>query len=83
MQVLSSNYAKTQFGQMIDMAQKEPVRIKRHNRVVAVIALAQDYADMRSFYPDRAKQTLQAQAGTELERRLTQDKPHQSLRDEG
>ncbi len=49
MQVLSANYAKTQFGQMIDMAQKEPVRITLHNRVVGVIVSAQDYEDMRAF----------------------------------
>ena len=82
MQVLSSNYAKTQFGQMIDMAQKEPVRITRHNRVVGVIVSAQDYDDMRAFYADRLKQTLQATAGAARERGLTQDKLDELLSDE-
>ena len=49
MQFLTASYAKTQFGQMIDMAQKEPVRITLHNRVVGVIVSAQDYEDMRAF----------------------------------
>ena len=62
MQLLSANYAKTQFGQMIDMAQKEPVRITRHNRIVGVMVSAQDYEDMRAFYANRLKNTLQATA---------------------
>lgn len=82
MQVLSANYAKTQFGLMIDMAQKEPVRITRHNRVVGVMVSAQDYDDMRAFYADRLKQTLQATAGAARERGLTQDKLDELLSDE-
>jgi prevent-host-death family protein len=82
MQVLSANLAKTQFGQMIDMAQKEPVRITRHNRVVGVMVSAQDYEDMRAFYADRLKQTLQATAGSARERGLTQDKIDELLSDE-
>ena len=82
MQVLSANYAKTQFGQMIDMAQKEPVRITRHNRVVGVMVSAQDYEDMRAFYADRLKQTLQATAGAARERGLSQDKLDELLSDE-
>ena len=82
MQVLSANYAKTQFGQMIDMAQKEPVRITRHNRVVGVMVSAQDYEDMRTFYADRLKQTLQATANSARERGLTQVKLDELLSDE-
>jgi prevent-host-death family protein len=82
MQLLSANYAKTQFGQMIDMAQKEPVRITRHNRVVGVMVSAQDYDDMRAFYANRLKQTLQATATAARERGLTQDKLDELLSDE-
>ena len=82
MQVLSANYAKTQFGQMIDMAQKEPVRITRHNRVVGVMVSAHDYDDMRTFYADRLKQTLQATASSARERGLTQVKLDELLSDE-
>ncbi len=74
MQVLSANSAKTQFGQMIDMAQKEPVHITRHNRVVGVMVSAQDYEDMRSFYANRLKHTMQGTAASARERGLTQDK---------
>ena len=82
MQLLSANYAKTQFGQMIDMAQKEPVRITRHNRVVGVMVSAQDYEDMRAFYANRLKHTLQTTAASARARGLTQDKLDELLRDE-
>lgn len=82
MQVLSANYAKTQFGQMIDMAQKEPVRITRHNRVVGVMVSAQDYEDMRAFYANRLKYTLEVTAASARDRGLTQDKLDELLSDE-
>jgi len=82
MQVLSANYAKTQFGQMIDMAQKEPVRITRHNRVVGVMVSAQDYEDMRAFYANRLKHRLEVTAASAGDRGLTQDKLDELLSDE-
>ncbi|MGB4115733.1 MAG: type II toxin-antitoxin system Phd/YefM family antitoxin [Polaromonas sp.] len=82
MQLLSANYAKTQFGQMIDMAQKEPVRITRHNRVVGVMVSAQDYEDMRAFYANRLKHTLEVTAASARDRGLTQDKLDELLSDE-
>ena len=82
MQLLSANYAKTQFGQMIDMVQKEPVRITRHNRIVGVMVSAQDYEDMRAFYANRLKNTLQATAIQARARGLTQDKLDELFSDE-
>ena len=82
MQLLSANQAKTQFGQMMDLAQKEPVRITRHNRVVGVMVSAQDYEDMRAFYADRLTHTLQATALAAQARGLTQGKLDELLSDE-
>ena len=59
---------------MLDMAQKEPVRITRHNQVVAVMVSAQDCDDMRAFYANRLKNTLQAVAASARDRGLMQDK---------
>ena len=42
---------------MIDMAQKEPVRITRHNRVVGMMVSAQDCDEMRAFYANHLKNT--------------------------
>ena len=37
MRTLTANEAQTQFGQFIDMAQREPVRVMRRDRVVGVL----------------------------------------------
>ena len=49
MQTFSANQAKTQFGHFIDLAQREPVRVMRRDRVVGVMVSAQDYEAMRAF----------------------------------
>ena len=43
MKTFTANEAKTRFGEFIDQAQREPVRVMRHDRVVGVIVSAQDY----------------------------------------
>ncbi|MGQ0708119.1 MAG: type II toxin-antitoxin system Phd/YefM family antitoxin [Rhodoferax sp.] len=58
MQTFTANQAKTQFGQFIDLAQREPVRVMRHDRVVGVMVSAQDYEAMRAFYANRLQHTL-------------------------
>jgi prevent-host-death family protein len=58
MQLFTANQAKTQFGQMIDMVQRAPVHITRHERVVGVVVSKQDYEDMRKFYANRLQQNL-------------------------
>ncbi len=58
MQTMTANQAKTQFGAFIDMAQKEPVRVMRHDRVVGVMVSASDYEAMRAFFADRLVRTL-------------------------
>ena len=63
MQTMTANQAKTQFGAFIDMAQKEPVRVMRHDRVVGVMVSASDYEAMRAFYADRLVRTLDQNAG--------------------
>jgi PHD/YefM family antitoxin component YafN of YafNO toxin-antitoxin module len=58
MQTFTANQAKTQFGQFLDLAQREPVRVMRHDRVVGVMVSAQDYEAMRAFYANRLQHTL-------------------------
>ncbi len=62
MQTMTANTAKTHFGQFLDMAQREPVRVMRHERVVGVMMSAQDYEAMRTFYADRLAHTMQQSA---------------------
>lgn len=58
MKTYTANEAKTRFGEFIDQAQREPVRVMRHDRVVGVMVSAQDYEAMRAFYADRLAQTM-------------------------
>ncbi len=71
MQTFSANEAKTRFGEFIDCAQREPVRVMRHDRVVGVMVSAQDYEAMRAFYANRLQQTLDQSADDALRAGLT------------
>ena len=62
MQSFTANQAKTQFGQLLDAAQREPVQVMKHNRVVGVMVSAKDYEAMRLFYADRLQHRLQQSA---------------------
>ena len=62
MKTYTANEAKTRFGEFIDQAQREPVRVMRHDRVVGVMVSAQDYEAMRAFYADRLRNTLRESA---------------------
>lgn len=43
MKTMSAAEAKNGFGQMIDIARHEPVRIEKHGRVVVVVISIEDY----------------------------------------
>ena len=58
MQSFTANQAKTQFGQFLDTAQREPVQVMKHDRVVGVMVSAKDYEAMRTFYADRLQHLL-------------------------
>ena len=58
MQTYPANQAKTRFGEFLDRAQREPVRVMRHDRVVGVMVSAEDYEAMRAFYADRLVKTM-------------------------
>ena len=82
MQTFTANEAKTQFGHFIDVAQREPVRVMRRERVVGVMVSAQDYEAMRAFYPNRLQHTL-AETATQAERAgMTPELLEDLLRDE-
>ena len=82
MQSLTANQAKTQFGAFIDMAQKEPVRVLRHDRVVGVMVSPDDYEAMRAFYADRLARTLDRTAAQAQAAGLTPEALDELLRDD-
>ena len=82
MQTFSANEAKTQFGQFIDLAQREPVRVMRRDRVVGVMVSVQDYEAMREFYANRLQHTLQDTAVQAVKAGMTPELLEDLLRDE-
>ncbi|MDH4226071.1 MAG: type II toxin-antitoxin system Phd/YefM family antitoxin [Deltaproteobacteria bacterium] len=58
MRTYTANEAETHFGEILELAQQEPVGVKRQNKVVGVMVSAQDYAAMRAFYADRLLHSL-------------------------
>ena len=82
MQTFSANQAKTQFGQFIDLAQREPVRVMRRDRVVGVMVSAQDYEAMRAFYANRLQHTLALTATEAKQAGLTPEALEALLSDE-
>lgn len=82
MQTLTANEAKTQFGHFIDMAQREPVRVVRRDRVVGVLVSAQDYEAMREFYANRLQHTLRETAAEAERAGMTPELLEALLRDE-
>jgi prevent-host-death family protein len=82
MRTLTANEAKTQFGQFIDMAQREPVRVMRHDRVVGVMVSAEDYEAMRQFYANRLQHTLATSSAESEQAGMTPQALQELLRDE-
>ncbi len=82
MQSMSANEAKTQFGHFIDLAQREPVRVLRRDRVVGVMVSAQDYEAMRAFYANRLQHTLVDTADQAQRAGLTPELLDELLQDE-
>jgi PHD/YefM family antitoxin component YafN of YafNO toxin-antitoxin module len=82
MRTLTANEAKTQFGRFIDMAQREPVRVMRHDRVVGGMVPAEDYEAMRLFYENRLQHTLATSSAESEQAGMTPQALQELLRDE-
>ena len=82
MKTYTANEAKTRFAEFIDQAQREPVRVLRHDRVVGVMVSAQDYAAMRAFYADRLRRTMDKTADQAARAGLTKQGLDSLLADE-
>jgi prevent-host-death family protein len=82
MQTFTANEAKTRFGELLDRAQRGPVQVTRHNRVVGVMVSAEDYEAMRAFYADRLRHTFRECAEGAAAAGLTEEKLAELLADE-
>lgn len=83
MRTYTANEAKTRFGEFIDQAQREPVQVMRHGRVVGVMISAQDYEEMRAFFADRLRRTLDESADAAAKSGMTPEKLDELLTDAG
>ncbi|HQX59236.1 MAG: type II toxin-antitoxin system Phd/YefM family antitoxin [Rhodoferax sp.] len=82
MQTFTANKAKTHFGELLDLAQREPVRVTRRDRIVGVMVSAQDFEAMRNFYADRLQHTLNQSAALAQQQGLTPEALDALLADE-
>jgi len=49
MQIVSATHAKQNFAAILDQSQREPVRIQRHERDIAVLVSAAEYESIRQM----------------------------------
>lgn len=49
MQTVSATHAKQNFAALLDQSQREPVRIQRHKRDIAVLVSAEEYETIRQL----------------------------------
>ena len=59
MHTLTANEAKTQFGDMLLKAQREPVQISRNGKPVAVVVSIEDYEQMEAMKLQLLKAKIQ------------------------
>lgn len=82
MQTFTANEAKTRFGEFLDRAQREPVGVMRHARMVGVMVSVQDFEAMRAFYANRLQHSLNEAADAAAGAGLTPEALDALLADE-
>lgn len=73
MRSVSATEAKQRFAAIIDAAQREPVRIRRQNRDVAVILSAEEYDRIRGANIDELDRLCERVSKQAAERGLTDE----------
>jgi prevent-host-death family protein len=81
-QIYTASEAKIRFGQLLEQAQHEPVRVKKYGRLVGVMVSAEDYEAMRTFYAARLLKTMKEAAEAAERAGLTPEKLDELLADE-
>lgn len=82
MQTFTANEAKVHFGEFIDKAQKEPVRVTRRGRTVGIMVSESDYEAMREYYANRLLHTMDGVGARARQQGLTEEKLDALLSDE-
>jgi prevent-host-death family protein len=58
MRTFTAADAKNRFGELLDTARREPVRIEKHGRAVAVMVSEEDYALLQEMKREALKEAL-------------------------
>ena len=82
MQTFPANQAKPHFGEFLDLVQREPVQVRKRDRVVGVMVSAQDFEAMRAFYANRLQNTLAQNAANVAAQGLAEADINSLLADE-
>ena len=81
MQTFTENEAKIHFGEFIDKAQTEPVKVTRHGRTVGIMVSEQEYEAMRHFYANRLLHTMDISGKEAVQQGLSTEKLEAFLAD--
>lgn len=82
MQTVTANEAKIRFGEFIDRAQRAPVGVTRHDRLVGVMVSVRDYEAMRALFANRLQHSVDEAADAAASARLTPEALDALLADE-
>jgi prevent-host-death family protein len=80
---MSATHAKQNFAAMIDAAQREPVRIQRHERDVAVLVSAEEYENIRKMRVRELLRLTEETGRYAASKGMTDELLEQLLADEG
>jgi len=83
MSTMSATYAKQNFAAMIDAAQREPVRIQRHERDVAVLVSAEEYERIHRLRVQELLRLTEETSRYAESQGMTEELLEQLLADEG
>ena len=81
MQTFTANKAKMHFGEFIDKAQTEPVKVTRHGRTMGIMVSEQEYEAMRHFYANHLLLTMDKSGKEAVQQELSTEKLEAFLAD--
>jgi len=82
MQTISATEAKQKFGALLDLSQREPVAIQRHDRNIAVLISPMDYEELRRFRVQELLRITERSGAYAEARGMTDELLEQLLADE-
>jgi prevent-host-death family protein len=83
MPTISATHAKQNFAAMLDAAQREPVRIQRHERDIAVLVSAEEYEKIRRLRAQELIRLTEETSRYAESQGMTNELLEQLLADEG